>query len=90
MPGFDYKGSYAYHISLVTHDRRPLLVDEDARLTVARYILGNPVEAGLIMPDEEWPFAGGSLLATDDWRATEDLRDGAKASSLQRAALGQP
>lgn len=163
LPGFDYHGNFAYHITVVTHARRPILVSDAARLTVddlegaaaatsfdllvycvmpdhvhalvqgsgahadllrflqrfkqrsgyrlsgttekptwqqsfydhalsrnedvlpiARYILGNPVEAGLITPDGVWPFSGGSLLATGEERADGDLRDGAKASSLRK------
>jgi REP element-mobilizing transposase RayT len=169
MPGFDYVGGYAYHVTVVTHDRRPLLMDENATLTVedlrraaevtafellvfcvmpdhvhalvlgldedanllryvqrfkqlsgfrlaktakkpiwqqsfydhalrhhedvlhvARYIFGNPVEAGLITPDEEWPYSGGTLFAKNERYLVDDVRDGAKASSLHHSATDSP
>ena len=41
------------------HDR--ILRDEEATLTVARYILENPVRAGLAKALGEWPLAGSSV-----------------------------
>jgi len=166
MPGFEYEGRYGYHVTIVTHDRRPSLtgiaasqavddlkraadatsfellaycvmpdhvhalplgIEDDARLLrfvqrfkqltghrfsqthpkpfwqqsfydhvlrhdedvlhVARYILGNPIEAGLISPDKTWPFSGGTLVAETDGAPNGDQRDGAKASSLHPQEL---
>lgn len=36
--------------------------DEDL-LTVARYMLDNPVRSGLVGDQEDWPYSGGTLLA---------------------------
>ena len=161
MPGFDYAGSYAYHVAVIVHDRRPVLTGDNAEavvgdlyraaqatsfelltycvmpdhmhalvlgvdghanllkfiqrfkqltsfrfskshpkpfwqqsfydhalrhnedvLPIAKYILGNPVEAGLVTSGEEWPYSGGTLLANDDAHQEHDPQDGAKASSL--------
>lgn len=41
---------------------RALRRDEDL-LPIARYIFGNPIEAGLIAPGGEWPHQGGTLMA---------------------------
>ncbi len=57
-----------------------LRLEEDL-LPIARYIFGNPVEAGLISPDDVWEYQGGSLLAVADCR--EAAADGAKAASLR-------
>jgi REP element-mobilizing transposase RayT len=45
-------------------------------LSIARYILANPLRAGLVQPDSEWLYQGGTLLDGAS-------RDGAKASSLR-------
>jgi REP-associated tyrosine transposase len=41
------------------HDR--ILRDDEATLTVAKYILENPVRAGLAKALGEWPLAGSSV-----------------------------
>jgi putative transposase len=41
------------------HDR--ILRDDEATLTVAKYILENPVRAGLATALGEWPLAGSSV-----------------------------
>ena len=41
------------------HDR--ILRDDEATLTVAKYILENPVRAGLTSALGEWPLAGSSV-----------------------------
>jgi putative transposase len=32
-------------------------------VTIARYIVQNPIRAGLVQAEDEWPYLGGSLLA---------------------------
>ena len=61
---------------------------EEDLLPIARYILDNPVAAGLASPDVEWPWSDGTLLAKEDGGTRGD-GDGAKAASL-RPPIGQP
>ena len=55
------------------HDH--VLRAEDARLGVARYVLLNPVRAGLVENAEDYPFSGSGrytitqiLEAAEDWK----------------------
>ena len=52
-------------------------------LPIARYIVANPVEAGLATDELAWPFTGGSLVEVGGLAAKLE-RDGAKAASLLR------
>ena len=55
---------------------------EEDLLPIARYILDNPIAAGLVAPGGEWPWSGGTFLARED-DATRAGGDGAKAASLR-------
>jgi putative transposase len=60
LTGFSYRrqaGRALWQIGY--HDR--ILRDEETTETVARYILGNPLRAGLTMRWGEYPFAGSDL-----------------------------
>ena len=53
------------------HDR--ILRDDEATLAVARYVLENPVRAGLTQVLGEWPYAGSSCYTWPELRtAWED------------------
>ena len=41
----------------------PVLRDDEATLIVARYILENPVRAGLVATPESYPFSGSEVYA---------------------------
>ena len=43
-----------------------VLRDDEYTLTVARYILDNPVRAGLVQSPEEYEFSGSCLMDTGD------------------------
>ena len=43
-----------------------ILRDDDNSHDVARYIIQNPVRAGLAASPEEYPFLGSSILSTND------------------------
>ena len=44
-----------------------VLRDEDDTFNVARYILHNPVRAGLVTSPADYPFLGSAVLAKDDF-----------------------
>jgi hypothetical protein len=48
------------------HER--VLRDDEATLTVVRYILENPIRAGLATDLEEYPFAGSERYGLEDLR----------------------
>ena len=54
---------------------------EEDVIAVARYIVGNPVRAGLAAREDEWPYQGGTLITGAE--APSVQRGGAKAPSLQ-------
>ena len=43
-----------------------ILREEDDVFAVARYVLNNPVRAGLVDAPEEYPFLGSEVLTTND------------------------
>jgi putative transposase len=43
-----------------------VLRDEDDTFHVARYVLNNPVRAGLVASPADYPFLGSAVLAKDD------------------------
>src|SRR5688500_3528625 len=43
-----------------------VLRDEDDSFNVARYVINNPVRAGLVASPHEYPFLGSSVLTKDD------------------------
>ncbi len=43
-----------------------ILRDEDDTFNVARYVVQNPVRAGLVKVPEQYPFMGSSILAKED------------------------
>jgi putative transposase len=60
ITGFNYRQSTGRSLwQPGYHDR--ILRDDEATLTVAKYILENPVRAGLAKALGEWPLAGSSI-----------------------------
>jgi REP element-mobilizing transposase RayT len=60
ISGFNYRQSTRQSLwQPGYHDR--VLRDDEATLTVAKYILENPVRAGLAKVLGEWPLAGSSV-----------------------------
>lgn len=62
VTGFRYKQRCAGALWQHSFYDRALRRDEDL-MGAARYILGNPVRAGLMTADDVWPHQGGALLA---------------------------
>jgi REP element-mobilizing transposase RayT len=67
------------------HDR--ILRDDVATLDVARYILENPVRAGLAKRLGEWPFAGSGVYSWDQLRDLWEL-DGTSTADLKVCTTG--
>ena len=64
----------AYYTRLLTSGRlwqpgyfERVLRDEDDTFNVARYVLHNPVRAGLVTSPADYPFLGSAVLAKDDF-----------------------
>ena len=59
------------------HER--VLRDEEATLTVARYVLENPVRAGLAKAFGDWPYAGSSVYTWPElmtaWEQSAQARE---------------
>jgi len=47
------------------HER--VLRDDETTRDVVRYVLDNPVRAGVVQRPEEWPYSAAPGLAIDDW-----------------------
>ena len=62
--GFHYKAAFGHRLWQRYSDEHTLRVDE-AALSVARYILENPVRAGLAARIEDYPFSGSSKYSLD-------------------------
>jgi REP element-mobilizing transposase RayT len=62
LTGFRFKKSHGFALWQHSFFDRVLRRDEDL-LAVARYILGNPVRAGLVDSVDEWRYRGGTLFA---------------------------
>jgi len=61
ITGFEYRSRHGRKLwQPGYHDR--VLRDEEATETIARYILGNPLRAGLSKEWGEYPFAGSDLF----------------------------
>ena len=43
-----------------------VLRDDESTVAVARYILGNPVRAGLVASPAEYPYSGSDMLQMGD------------------------
>ncbi len=76
MKSFDYRGMFAYHLVLGTHDRT-LRAEEDLG-DVANYIFGNPLQAGLADDARRYALSGGEYF----------IPDGAEAPSLLHVETG--
>ena len=66
----DLKQRVAYHYYLSGADERPvwqkgyyerIVRDDEATLTVARYILANPVRKGMVKEPKDHPFSGSGV-----------------------------
>ncbi|MBI5285682.1 MAG: transposase [Chloroflexi bacterium] len=56
---------------------------EEDLLAVARYVVGNPVRAGLTRLEDEWPHQGGVLIGGAEAGTNARQPSGAEAPSLQ-------
>ena len=76
---FDYLGPYRYfsviaycfmpdHVHFLVEDAgyERVLRDEESTVNVARYILENPVRAGLVRQVSEYPFVGSQACSVKD------------------------
>jgi len=54
-----------------------LRADEDI-LPIARYILGNPVAAGLVSDTREWTHSGGTMVSMSQATSLHSLREASR------------
>lgn len=59
--GFEHRRETGRHLWQEGFYDRVLRKDEDTREAV-RYVLGNPVRAGLVRAAHEWPFSGSDVF----------------------------
>jgi REP element-mobilizing transposase RayT len=62
LTGFRFKREHGRELWQWSYFDRVVRRDDDLA-AVARYVLANPLEQGLIAPGEEWPYSGGSMYA---------------------------
>ena len=60
-PGFSYKRETGDQLWLPSFFDRIVRRSDDA-VEIAKYILTNPVRAGLMSAEDVWPYSGGTLL----------------------------
>lgn len=85
LAGFRYKQRHGGTLWQHSFYDRVLRRDEDP-LLVARYILGNPVRAGLITVDGVWPYQGGTMFegaGKDEGREANRRSTGVAAPPLR-------
>jgi len=73
LPSFPYVGLQRYFLTLCTSHRRPVMRSNEASMSVARYILENPVRAGLTRAFQDYPFSGSAEFTLAE---LADLWDG--------------
>jgi REP element-mobilizing transposase RayT len=91
LTGFHFKREHGRELWQWSYFDRVVRRDEDLA-TVARYVLGNPTEAGLVVAGEAWPHPGGSMSAEVDpcpKNGAEAPKNGAEAPSLQLHGRGR-
>jgi REP element-mobilizing transposase RayT len=62
--GFYYKKKYATPL-WQRYGYERVLRNEEATVTVARYIVANPVRAGLVVEPRDYPFVGSSVFSME-------------------------
>ena len=62
---FEWKQRYSRELWRLGYFEH-VLRDEEDTVAVARYILGNPVRAGMVSSPEEYPFLGSMTMAVRD------------------------
>lgn len=79
LSGYAYSRQFGARLWAARFYDHTLRLAEDV-LPVARYVIENPVAAGLVAHADEWPFTGGALVTRP--RHAESIQDeGAKAPS---------
>jgi REP element-mobilizing transposase RayT len=63
---FWFKRSRGEGLWQVGYHERMLRSDEPT-ISAVRYVLDNPVRAGLAASPQDWPFSGAPGVAIDDW-----------------------
>ena len=78
IEGFDYRGHHRYFLTICTRERAPhfsrretvaatyVLRSEDAAPPVIRYIINNPLRAGLVSRPGDYEFWGSQVYTRDD------------------------
>ena len=71
LKAFDYIGPHAYFLTYCTNQRHEAFIDhvlrdDESVLSVARYILENPVRAGITKSVCEYPFTGSPLHSVEE------------------------
>ncbi len=77
--GFYYKKTFAESL-WQRYGYERTLRDEDATLSVARYIVENPVRAGLGKRVSDYPFIGSTVYTVDEILEAIQLEDGWRRS----------
>jgi len=72
--GFHYKATFRERL-WQRFGFEHTLRSEEAALSVARYILENPLRAGLVTRIEDYPFSGSNVYSLEQIREAVQLRD---------------
>jgi REP element-mobilizing transposase RayT len=86
--GYEYKQAYGSQLWQQSFYDRIVRRDEDAH-AMARYIVENPVRAGLVADPGAWPYAGGTLVQEEARRPNANT-SGAKAPPLLEDPGAEP
>lgn len=73
--GFHYKARFGQRL-WQRYGYEHTLRSEEAAISVARYILENPIRAGLVARVEDYPFAGSSRYTVEQILDSVQLEDG--------------
>jgi putative transposase len=61
-----------------------VLRDEDSVLAVVRYVLSNPIRAGLAREIGDYPFCGSDVYSMDEVRACAEMWDPSRPGAVTR------
>ena len=80
LSGFYYKKRYGRRL-WQRYGFERVLRNEEATLTVAKYIIENPVRAGLVTHPRDYPFIGSSVYTLDELLDAIQSMEGKMATS---------
>jgi putative transposase len=73
--GFHYKAEFNHRL-WQRYGFEHTLRDEEAAVSVARYVLENPVRAGLVVCIQDYPFSGSTRFTLEQILDATQLQDG--------------